>query len=380
MDLYRRSIEIILANQHPAGAYIASPNFPTYHYTWFRDASFVAYAMDLAGEHASAGRFHAWAARAIVRRADVVRRALLKAASGEPLLETDVLHTRLTLDGEDGTKEEWANFQLDGFGTWLWALGQHARLAGQPLPAEWLDAARLSAAYLAGLWSRPNFDCWEEFAEHVHPHTLAAIYGGLAEYEEIEERESRVENRESGIENRDQRTESGKVRGAIKAYIEEHFVHAGHFVKFPGQAAVDASLLGLAVPYGVFEPGEARMAATVAEIERTLRRGDGGVHRYAKDTYYGGGEWALLTAWLGWYYTRCAAQPGAPDGCREKAAALLQWVEAQADLEGNLAEQVADHLNAPEFHALWVKRWGPVASPLLWSHANYIILRRALEQ
>ena len=106
MDLYARSIEIILANQHPGGAYIASPNFPTYHYTWFRDASFVAYAMDLAGETESAGRFHAWAGRAITSRAGVVRRALRKAAAGKPLLETDVLHTRLTLEGQDGTKDD----------------------------------------------------------------------------------------------------------------------------------------------------------------------------------------------------------------------------------------------------------------------------------
>jgi len=26
------------------------------------------------------------------------------------------------------------------------------------------------------------------------------------------------------------------------------------------------------------------------------------MHRYADDTYYGGGEWVLLATWLGWYY------------------------------------------------------------------------------
>nr|MBI2904378.1 glycoside hydrolase [Chloroflexota bacterium] len=44
-DLYRQSIEIILRNQTASGAYLASPNFPTYHYCWFRDGSFIAYAM-----------------------------------------------------------------------------------------------------------------------------------------------------------------------------------------------------------------------------------------------------------------------------------------------------------------------------------------------
>jgi hypothetical protein len=39
---------------------------------------------------------------------------------------------------------------------------------------------------------------------------------------------------------------------------------------------------------------EARMRATVARIESALSR-DGGLHHYASDTYYGGGEWLLLT-------------------------------------------------------------------------------------
>jgi hypothetical protein len=42
MDLYQHSIDLILANQHADGAYIASPAFPTYHYCWLRDGSFVA--------------------------------------------------------------------------------------------------------------------------------------------------------------------------------------------------------------------------------------------------------------------------------------------------------------------------------------------------
>jgi GH15 family glucan-1,4-alpha-glucosidase len=94
------------------------------------------------------------------------------------------------------------------------------------------------------------------------------------------------------------------------------------------------------------------------------------VHRYLADTYYGGGEWLLLSAWLGWYY--------AEQGQREKAVSLLRWIEAQADDEGNLPEQVSTHVLAPQCLATWKARWGPIASPLLWSHAMYLILRRAL--
>jgi GH15 family glucan-1,4-alpha-glucosidase len=349
-DLYQRSIEIILANQHPSGAYVACPNFPTYRYCWFRDGSFVAYAMDLAGEHASATRFHAWAARAVNQRAGVIQRGLDKAARGLPLDENDVLHTRLTLEGEDGTQEEWANFQLDGFGTWLWALEQHQRLCGDPLPPEWLTAAGLTADYLAALWQRPCFDCWEEHPAQVHPHTLAAIYGGLKAFEKLA----------AGVAPDHFRP----TLAAIRAYIDQRFVLDGHFVKFSGAPAVDASLLGLALPYALVALDDPRMLATAAEIERSLL--DGGVHRYPTDTYYGGGAWILLTAWLGWYYAAC--------GRLAEAEAVLKWIEAQADLQGNLPEQVPQALNDPTYYPQWVARWGPIATPLLWSHAKYIIL------
>ena len=117
-DLYQRSIEIILANQHPSGAYIASPNFAPYRYCWIRDGSFLAYAMDLVGEHSSAARYHSWAAKVVNQREEVVRRAIEINGLGKPLAESDILHTRYTLEGKEA-EEGWHNFQLDGYGTWL---------------------------------------------------------------------------------------------------------------------------------------------------------------------------------------------------------------------------------------------------------------------
>lgn len=350
-DLFQRSIEVVLQNQTPSGAYLASPNFPTYHYCWFRDGSFIAYAMDLAGEHASAERFHQWAAAAINARADVVRRAVTKVKRGEPLTGADYLHTRYSPDGRETTGEEWPNFQLDGFGTWLWALGEHRRLSRADLPDEWLIAAQLVADYLAALWPLPCYDCWEEFADRVHPHTLAAIYGGLQAHARLTH------------------TEPGAALDAIKQFLFEQAVTDGHFVKFINSTDVDASLLGLAIPYHVIAPDDPLMQATVERIERDLRRG-GGLHRYTADTYYGGGEWILLTAWLGWYYIHV--------GKREKAEAALRWIEAQANPQSWLTEQVPATLNDPAYYAPWCERWGEVANPLLWSHAKYIILSTAL--
>lgn len=350
-DLFQRSIEIILENQAPSGAYVASPNFPTYQYCWFRDGSFIAYAMDLVGQTQSAARFHAWAARAILQRADLVERAISKARAGILPESEDQLHTRYTLAGEDGTREEWPNYQLDGLGTWLWALGEHHRLSGRPLPAGWLKAAELAGDYLEALWPTPCYDCWEEFPNDIHPHTLATIYGGLNALSTLDTR------------NRDQ------TLNLLKSFIDQKAVHSGYIVKKIGSNTVDASLLGMAVPYNMVDLDDPRFTATVERIDSLLHVG-GGVHRYAADTYYGGGEWILLTCWLGWVFAR--------RGEHDRARTLLKWVEQQADAKGNLPEQVPANLNDPGYYQPWLERWGPIASPLLWSHAKYLILKSSL--
>lgn len=93
-----------------------------------------------------------------------------------------------------------------------------------------------------------------------------------------------------------------------------------------------------------------------------VRPPSGGLRPYAADTYYGGAEWIPTTASLGWYYAEI--------GERRAAAQLLAWVASQADDQGHLPEQVCHSLNAPGMYASWVERWGPVARPLLWSHAK----------
>jgi len=356
-DLYQRSIEIILENQSENGAYIASPNFPTYHYCWFRDGSFIAHAMDLAGQHESAHRFHRWVAERVNERKDLVRNGLAKARAGVKLTEAEILHTRYRLDGTDGEPGNWPNFQLDGFGTWLWALNEHRTQNREAqLSTEMLNASDLVAEYLNELWSLPCYDCWEEFPEHVHPHTLAAIYGGLKAHTEL----------------------TGKNHALVTDEICKRLLANAepfsHFVKFSNSPAVDASLLGLAVPYKVVSPDDPLMLKTAEYLESTILR-QGGLHRYADDSYYGGGAWVLLTAWLGWYYAELAHQrPDLTSELMEKIQTCQHWIESHATRNNWLPEQVAENLNMPSYYSEWVERWGHIASPLLWSHAKYIIL------
>jgi GH15 family glucan-1,4-alpha-glucosidase len=353
IDFYRRSVEIILENQAVSGAFIASPHFPTYHYCWFRDGSFCAYAMDLAGERGSAASFHNWAARTILARAEVVERAVGRAQAGRPPLPEDQLHTRYTLEGEDGTREEWPNYQLDGLGTWLWALNEHLQGESREAPPDWLQAARLVGRYLQALWQTPCYDCWEEFPADIHPYTLASIYGGL-----------------HALSRLDGQGPDGTL-SQLAAFLNQNAVYDGYFVKKVGSKIVDASLLGLSIPYEMVAIDDPRYLATLQQIETTLVQG-GGVHRYPTDTYYGGGEWLLLAGWLGWVYVR--------QGRTESATRMLRWMEANADQDGALPEQIPSKLNDPTYYQPWLQRWGPVAHPLLWSHAKYIILLNEIKK
>lgn len=363
ITLVTQSLAIIKAGQAANGAYIACPVYPTYNYCWFRDGTFVAAAMDRQGEHASARRFYDWATSMVVTRAAAIERCLESAAQGRPLNPADLLHTRYTLDGQQGD-EEWPNFQLDGFGTLLWGLQHHLQLTGQrALPPGWSSAAHLLVRYLAALWQRPNSDCWEEFSERIAVSTLAALYAGLRAISAAFEADGQ------------DATLATETARQIKTFILDQGTLNGHLMKqINGADEVDASLLWACVPfreYGFLPAADPVMQATVARIEQDLIGASGGVHRYRNDTFYGGGEWILLTALLGEYYVAT--------GNLAAARRCQAFIEASADQQGQLPEQVSQAALHPAYLAPWIERWGSVARPLLWSHAAYLSLDAGLQ-
>ena len=206
---------------------------------------------------------------------------------------------RYTLDGErDPT--DWPHRQHDGWGLWLWALREHAGRHGGG--SRWRDAAAATEAHLERVREEPCIDWWEE-REGVHAATLACIAAGLGDGLDL----SRAEQR------------------------------------------LDASLLVL--PF---------LGFGWVDVMPLVGPG-GGVHRHLDDTYYGGGEWLLLTAMLG------LAEP-------ERGEECLEWIAAHAAPDGGLPEQSHDHLLHPDQYDAWVAKWGPPPSPLLWSHAMFLTL------
>ena len=232
------------------------------------------------------------------------------------------LHARYELDGSD-TDDEWPKSQWDGFGLWLWASAEHAERHGRDL-GRWARAADLTRDFLARHWREPCVDWWEE-REGIHPSTLGSLWLGAKEVD--------------------------------LALAEE----IGEAIAQISQLRVDASLLVLLPPFGFCEP-----EPLLDLVEDSLVSPGGGVHRHLDDEYYGGGEWVLLTAMLGCVYAAL--------GRTDEARAKRDWIEAHATPDGELPEQVDDHLLHPEQRGRWLSKWGPPPVPLLWSHAMYLTL------
>lgn len=372
LDLMRtHSLRVILQNQDANGAYLACPNMPDYQFSWFRDGAYIAYALTLDGamvsepyagsmsaQWESAFRFHNWCAERINERAERIERAIASVRAGAAPDMADVLNARYRVDGREGP-DEWPEFQLDGIGTWLWSLKEYvARVGFTPLPVAWEDAAERAARYLAALWRTPCYDCWEERGTEVHISTLAAIYAGL----------SAASSLLPAL-----RSQLAAAAANIRAFVlEAGLTPSGELAKSVGLDMVDANLLTAAVPHGLLEPTAPLMLRTVARVERELHATTGGVHRHLEDVYYGGGAWVLLALHLGWYYAEA--------GDRARAQAELDWALTQADAEGNLPEQVISSMLAPAHYDPWVAQRGEIASPLLWCHAEYLILSHKLAQ
>lgn len=350
----RNSVESILRLQSDSGAFIASPDFAEYHYSWLRDGSFCAYALDRAGEHDASRRFHSWVDGAVKGISEIIDDVIGRHERGEVLDPAHMPPARFALDGTTVIDDDWPNFQIDGYGTWLWSLGQHLLITDRDdIPEEYRASVKRVGRYLASFALSPCYDVWEESGSALHTSTLACVYGGLTTAARLLHDDELLARAE-----------------VVKERVIESANQLGLFSKSNENADVDASTLWLSTPFRVVEPTDRLFARTVATIEESLSL-IGGIRRYPTDIYFGSGAWPVLTASLGWHYLTL----GDLDGARR----CLQWISDRFDDEGRLGEQFGGELRDAPHYDEWVARWGPAAKDLTWSHAMYVVLSNALE-
>lgn len=354
--LLTHSREVIKTLQLPNGAYPATPIFSAYQgFCWFRDGAFIADGLSADGDVDSPTAFFSWCAMVMERYTPQIEEIIARAEAGDPVPGSQMLPARYTFDGGMGG-DDWTDFQLDGYGTWLWALDQHVQRHSADA-APFADAVAISVRYLLSSWQCSCYDWWEEHAEQVHVSTLGCIVAGLRSAVSL------------GV--LDENTSAKAARGAdeVLEFILEHGVVDGRLVKWIGNPEADGSLSSLFAPLRVFDPTSELATRTLAAIGRELEV-DGGVYRFRADTFFGGGRWPLLSCFKGLAH--------AARGERDEAQRLLEWAAAQATDTLDLPEQVSDKLLDPSTEQYWIDRWGPVASPLLWSHAMLLRLNAEL--
>lgn len=352
-ELAARSIAVIEAEQASSGAYPACSTFPVYRFAWLRDGAFVAEGLSVHNRIDGPSAFHEWAARVIVDRSERIEEIVNRLEAGATVDPAMWLPTRYNLDGTE-SEGGWWDFQLDGYGTWLWALQRHRTRHGL-FGAPYRTAVTLLARYLSAAWSQPCYDWWEEHVEHVHVSTLTSVLAGLRAA------------RQSGLLEESVSEDALLASKQIAATLADDGTVDGRLRKWLGSDAVDASVLAAIAPFNVFDDPVA--AATVRAVEANLLDG-GGVHRFSADHFYGGGRWPVLAGLLGEAYVR--------QGRADDARRQLEWIASTADSDGLLPEQVSDLLLAPSHLSEWVQRWGAVARPLLWSHGEYLSLAAQL--
>jgi GH15 family glucan-1,4-alpha-glucosidase len=356
----RVDVAAILAAQTESGAILACPTYPTYRYSWLRDGAFCAVALDRADQIGASRCFHEWVSERVLSFEAPMRRTIETLAIGEEPVDEDYLPCRFAPSGLAPTDDGWGAFQMDGPGLWLWALREHAAASdGQAsLGGGIRRAAAVAAEYVAALWRRPSFDAWEEHEGHLSTSTLAACLAGLLSVHRLG---LEIPGMQAAVE-------------GIRLEIAARGRRLGYLPRSDADDAVDASLLWCGPLLGAFHRRDGAWRASLKRLESDLVGPDGGVYRYRADTFYGGGQWPVLTAALGFAYL----DRGEP-GDAQRASACRDWIDGQRGEDGSLAEQSSSHVLHAGSLPEWEARWGPVARPFAWSHAMALLLTSALE-
>lgn len=302
--------------QTPAGSWAASPDFSNYSAScWLRDGGFITDTVSKIGGVELGNKYFNWVSKAIIGGLE---------SRGQ-------IFSRYTLDGEV-KEDEWSQqIQRDGPGITLWALMRHLKRynVSESLYHDLIEAL---AKEMIENGMKDGRNPWED-QTGVWPYVLGANYAGL-----------QAVGREE---------EAKKFQDEIRRRVEQK------------DYLLDSSLIACVTHFGVMTPME--FQSVLEEIEAKLKGPGGGLYRYPEDTYYGGGQWYLLTAWLSQLYVSM--------GRLEEAIELVNWILARIDHMWQLGEQ--DVLNPRDRVMLeeWQSgkhNWGPPATRLLWSHTATI--------
>jgi len=367
LDLYQRSLFVLRTHTDNRGAIIASGDSSilqsgrdTYSYCWPRDASYIVMALVRAGNAAASEGFHTFCLDALTDEGYLLHKYRPDRSLGSswhPWVRNGVAQPPI---------------QEDETAITLLSLGEHY---AESRDIEYIEKlynpyVKRVADFLTRYRDRatglplPSHDLWEERLG-VFTYTAAAVYAGLqtaARFAKLLGKEVSSKRWGSAAE---------EVRAGILARL---CTADGTVLKslMPGHdgyeqdATVDASSFYGLFRFGVLPVQDERLVRAYERAKEHLAasRGGWGIARYEGDQYFRtsptgpGNPWVITTLWVAEYeIARATRAEELTD-----AFARLTWVRDHANGAGLLAEEYDPLTGRPTS-----------ASPLAWSHAQYVV-------
>ncbi|MDO8510193.1 MAG: glycoside hydrolase family 15 protein [bacterium] len=368
VSLFKRSLLIIRTHADNRGAIIASGDSgayqfggrDTYSYTWSRDGSFTALALDEAGYHDITKRFFLFFKDVLTDEGYLLHKYHSDRSLGSSWHPWIRNGKRQIAFQEDETA-------LVLIALWHYYEKTHDLEFIEELYNPFIKkAAEFLASYREKNTGLPNesYDLWEE-KYGITTFTTAAVFGALEAAARFAVLLGKEEERKlySG--------EAVKIRQALMKYLYNE--DQGHFRKLAVIASnglefdetIDVSSFFGLYKFGVLSLDDPLLArvATITKKELTLATTVGGVARYKGDKYYEtsselpGNPWFVTTLWMLQYDIASAKDAVA----LEKIFAALTTVGGYALQSGVLSEQLHP------FSGQQIS-----VAPLTWSHAEFV--------
>ena len=204
-----------------------------------------------------------------------------------------------------------------------------------------------------------SYDLWE-MKEGVHLYSLASIYAAFNAILKIYD----VLKPEYEEKNRLKLESINKLKKKIDFYKAEmeKYIKANLYdektntlKRNDSDNLVDTSVLGVVVPFEMYDPKEKKVANTIEKINMTLRTYTGGYLRFEGDHYREGrNPWSICTLWMALYYKQI--------GEKKKAQECIDFIINSCNEHGILGEQINNSTMKPN----WV-------IGLAWAHAMFIL-------
>jgi GH15 family glucan-1,4-alpha-glucosidase len=372
VDLNKSSLLILCTQIDAGGAIIAANDGDTYNYSgdsysymWPRDGALVANALNHSGYAAIARQFYDFCQAVLTPEGYLLHRYSpdrLWGSSWHPWID------------EAGNSH--LPIQEDETALVVYSLWQHYACFHDIdfVSSHYHDLVTPAASFLVS-YREPHthlpeasYDLWEE-RRGIFTYTTATVYAGLdaaARFAMLfgdEELASRY------------RQAAEEIKEAALQYLWDQ--ERGHFLRMitvdksgtiQKDPTLDSSLCAL-FQFGMLPARDPRVEQTMQALEQALwvKTPIGGMARYENDDYYRvasdlslaqGNPWFISTLWLAQYRI---AHASAFDELHQ-AIPLLAWAQIHALPSGVMAEQI-DPLSGEPLSA----------SPLTWSHAEYVM-------